>query len=65
MAARKPRVLVLVDVQTEKGQNVSKAVSAKSGVKTVFKRVDLADLGQVKGMILDTVNEHGGLDVGC
>ena len=39
LASRKPSVLVCVDVQAEKGDNVAAAVTAKHGVKTVFRKV--------------------------
>lgn len=63
LASRKPRVLILVDVQKELGEKVAKEVGAEHNVKTVFKRVDLSNMEEVKGMVNSTVEEYGQLDV--
>jgi len=62
MTSRKPRALILVDVQVELGEKVAKELSS-TGVKVVFKRVDLADMEQVQRMVNGTVEEFGQLDV--
>lgn len=63
IAAKKPSVLISVDVQKELGEKTAAEISREFGVRTVFKRVDLSQMDEVREMVLGTVKEFGGIDV--
>ncbi|KAI9024252.1 hypothetical protein DFJ74DRAFT_75267 [Hyaloraphidium curvatum] len=62
VAARGPRALVLADIDGAAGEEFAGELKGK-GVNARFVKVDLAEMDQVKAMVVGVLKNEGGIDV--